>query len=169
MLIHRPPADGVGEELWRGLMQAKEEGLTRDIGVSNYSIEQIQALIDRTGEVPVVNQIEWSPFGYSRAMLDFCNEQGIIIQAYSPLTRTTRLDNITLQNIANAYNKTPAQVIIRWNLQHGVIPLPKANQRTHLKENIEVFDFELTDEDMVTLDGLNEGYSSLGASLKYLS
>lgn len=71
MLIHRPPADGVGEELWRGLMQAKEEGLTRDIGVSNYSIEQIQALIDRTGEVPVVNQIEWSPFGYSQAMYDF--------------------------------------------------------------------------------------------------
>lgn len=169
MLIHRPPADGVGEELWRGLMQAKEEGLTRDIGVSNYSIEQIQALIDRTGEVPVVNQIEWSPFGYSQAMYDFCNEQEIIIQAYSPLTRTTRLDNITLQNMASTYNKTPAQIIIRWNLQHKVIPLPKANQRAHLEENINVFDFELTGEDMAVLDGLNEGYSSLGATLQYLA
>lgn len=169
MLIHRPPEDDVGEELWRGLIRAKEEGLTRDIGVSNYSIEQIQALVDATGEVPVLNQIEWSPFGYSNAMREFCDTNGILIQAYSPLTRTTRLDNLTLINIAADYDKSPAQIMIRWNLQHGTIPIPKANQRPHLNEDIAVFDFEITNEDMAILDDLNEEYSSLGASLKYLS
>lgn len=161
MLIHRPPRTGAGEELWRGLLRAREDGLTRDIGVSNYSAELIDDLIRATGEVPAVNQIEWSPFGHSDPMLQYATEKKIIIQAYSPLTRTKRLDDKRLSGIAAKYGKSPAQVLIRWNLQRGTVPIPKANQRGHLEENIRVFDFEISEEDMAVLTGLNERYSSL--------
>lgn len=167
MLIHRPPASGAGEQLWRGLMRARDEGLAKDIGVSNYSIQQMQALADVTGEMPAVNQIEWSPFGWSREMLDFCRDKGIVIQAYSPLTRTERLQYEELDAIADKYGKSPAQILIRWSLQKGVVPLPKANRLEHLQENLAVFDFELTNEDMDTLDGLNEHYSSLSSKPIY--
>jgi 2,5-diketo-D-gluconate reductase A len=163
VLIHRPPTTGAGEDLWQGLMLAKQEGLAKDIGVSNYPIEKIQALIDATGEVPVINQIEWSPFGYSEDMLSYANQNNILIEAYSSLTRDTRLDDLLLRDIADKYSKTPAQVLIRWNLQRGTVPLAKANQRQHIEENIRVFDFELSDEDITTLNGLNEHYSALGA------
>src|SRR5215207_7182601 len=100
MLVHRPPPEGVGVELWEGLIAARDEGLTRGIGVSNSSIEQIHALVDATGELPAVNQIEWSPFGWSREMLDYCRERGITIQAYSPVTRAKRLGDERLTEIA---------------------------------------------------------------------
>lgn len=167
MLIHRPPKDGAGVELWRGLMKARDEGLTIDIGVSNYSEEDIQALIDATGETPVVNQIEWSPFGWSKAMYEFCRSKKILIQAYSPITRGKRLEHKALQELANKYNKAPAQIILRWDIQKGVVPLPKANRLEHLKENIDVFDFGLTAEDMSQLDELNEAFSSLGPKPAY--
>lgn len=163
MLIHRPPERGAGEALWEGLMRARQDGLTKDIGVSNYSTELIDALIDATGEVPVVNQIEWSPFGHSDVMLRYAHEKQICIQAYSPLTRAHRLNDPVLGEMASGYGKTPAQLLIRWNLQRGTVPLPKANQRTHLEENLDVFDFEMSEEDMALLKGLNERYSALGA------
>ena len=162
MLIHRPPDHGPGEALWRGLMRAKEEGLTRDIGVSNYSVELMEALIDATGHVPTVNQIEWSPFGRSETMLRYCQERNIVIQAYSPLTRTKKLHEEALEKIAAKYDVTPAQLLIRWNLQLGTVPLPKANRKGHLQEDIDVFDFQIADEDMAALNALNERYSSLG-------
>lgn len=167
MLIHRPPREGAGEELWQDLIKAKNEGLIADIGVSNYSTMLIDALIEATGEVPTVNQIEWSPFGYSEDMLRYCKERNIVIQAYSPLTRGKRLDDETLIHIAEKYKKTPAQILLRWNIQMGTVPLPKANQKEHLEENIEVFDFIISDEDMVALNELNEHYSSL-SSLPYV-
>jgi 2,5-diketo-D-gluconate reductase A len=166
MLIHRPPDEGVGEALWSGLVRARKEGLARDIGVSNYSIQQLQELARATGEIPAVNQIEWSPLGHSNSMLEFCRDQGIVIQAYSPLTRAERLDDARLKGIAARYGRTPAQLLIRWNLQLGTVPLPKANRKKHLEENIDVFEFEITDADMSALRGLNEHYSSLG-SLSY--
>ncbi len=167
MLIHRPPLIGAGEELWEDLIKAKEEGLIRDIGVSNYSTDLIDRLIEVSGQVPTVNQIEWSPFGYSEEMMDYCNDKEIVIQAYSPLTRAKRLNDDTLRELAGKYDKTPAQILIRWNLQLGTVPIPKANQKKHLEENIDVFDFEISDEDMVLLGSLNERYSSLG-SLPYV-
>lgn len=162
MLIHRPPDDGVGAGLWEGLRQAKKEGLTRDIGVSNYSMEQIRALTAATGEKPVVNQVEWSPFGHSRALLDACRGEGIVIQAYSPLTRVKRLDDRALNEVAKRREKSPAQILIRWNLERGTVPLPKANRIEHLEENFDVFDFELGEDDLARLDQLNDRYSSLG-------
>jgi 2,5-diketo-D-gluconate reductase A len=162
MLIHRPPPSGAGEDLWRGLSKAREDGLAKDIGVSNYSVELIDALIEATGDVPTVNQIEWSPFGYSDEMLLYAREKHIVIQAYSPLTRTKRLKDERLSAIAETYGKSTAQLLIRWNLQRGTVALPKANQNNHLEENIDVFDFEIGGADMEDLNRLNEHYSSLG-------
>jgi 2,5-diketo-D-gluconate reductase A len=166
-LIHRPPMRGAGLDLWDGLRRAKSEGLTKHIGVSNYSINLIKELIGASGEVPLVNQIEWTPFGHSDDMFGFCQENAIIIQAYSPLTRGRRLNDETLVEIAANYNKSPAQVLIRWCMQLGTVPIVKANDMDHLRENYNVFDFEISDDDMATLNGLNDGYSAFG-SLPYL-
>lgn len=166
MLVHRPPDTGAGDELWRGLMRARREGLTRDIGVSNYSADLIDELVEATGEVPTVNQIEWSPFGYSEDMLRYAQAKKIVIQAYSPLTRAKRLEDERLARIARKYGRSPAQILLRWNLQRGTTPIVKANQLPHLKEDQDVFDFRIGDEDMAALNRLNERYSSLG-SLPY--
>jgi len=167
MLIHRPPPRGAGEGLWAALLRARAEGLVRDIGVSNYTIEQMKRLYDGSGERPALNQIEWTPFGWSREMLDFCGTEQIVIQAYSPLTRATRLDDATLRQVAEGYDRTPAQLLLRWNLQHGVVAIPKANDRQHQAENLALFDFEIADDDMAVLDGLNELASSLGDRVQY--
>lgn len=167
MLIHRPPPDGAGEHLWAGLLRAKSEGLARDIGVSNYSIEQMSRLYDGSGEVPAVNQVEWTPFGWSPEMLDFCNNEGIAVMAYSPLTRANRLDDDRLVDIADEYLKTPAQLLLRWNLQHGVVPIPKANVREHLQENLDIFGFEISDDDMDELNNLNMLASSHSDRVPY--
>jgi 2,5-diketo-D-gluconate reductase A len=166
VLIHRPPSTGAGESIWEGLIKARQEGLAREIGVSNYSIEQMDAVTDATGERPAVNQIEWSPFGHSPGMLDHCRQHDVLIQAYSPLTRVERLHDPVLKEIGGEHGKTPAQVLIRWNIQLGTNPIPKASTRQHLEENLAVFDFELSDDEMDRLSGLNERYSAL-AGLAY--
>lgn len=168
MLIHRPPPGGPGRRLWQGLLRAREDGLTREVGVSNYSAEQIEQLVEETGELPVVNQIEWTPFGWSQRMLDYCRDRDVVVQAYSPLTRAKRLDDSTLTEIADEYGKTAAQALLRWNLQLGVAPIPKANRRDHLEENLHVFDFEISDAHMARLSDLNEPWSSLGPAPMYL-
>ena len=162
ILIHRPPMNGAGEALWEGLVRAQDKGIARDIGVSNYSIDQIRQLHESTGVMPSVNQIEWTPFGYSSEMLEFCKNNRIIIQAYSPLTRAQRLDDETVTEIGRHYNKTPAQILLRWNLQIGTVPLPKAADHDHMRENIDIFDFELNSDDLHRLNNLNESYSALG-------
>jgi diketogulonate reductase-like aldo/keto reductase len=167
VLVHRAPKKGVGEKLWEQLVRAREEGLTRDIGVCSYKIEQLRTLAENTGEVPAVHQIEWSPFGHSLDMLSFCEAQEIVVQAYSPLTRGKRLNDETLAGIADKHGKTPAQVILRWDLQHGVVPIPKAYREDHQRENFDIFDFLLDDVDMGLLDGLNEEFSAL-EKLEYL-
>lgn len=168
ILIHRPPGEGTGEELWRGLMRAKEEGLTKDIGVSNYSAALIGALFEATGDMPVVNEIEWTPFGHSEEMLAYTRDNDIAIMAYSPLTHGKRLDDPTLVALGEKYGKTPAQILIRWNVQRGTVPIPKSNKREHLEDNLDVFDFKISVSDMQQLNELNEWYSSLGF-LEYLS
>jgi 2,5-diketo-D-gluconate reductase A len=161
ILIHRPPPSGAGEELWDGLLRAKADGLAAEAGVSNYSIEQVDRLAEASGERPAVNQIEWSPFGHSDEVLEHARENGIVIQAYSPLTRTERLGDPTLRGIGDRHGKTPAQVLLRWCIRAGTVPLPKASSAEHREENLDVFDFELGTDDMDRLGALNEHYSSL--------
>ena len=167
VLIHRAPKTNVGEKVWRGLMRARDEGLARSIGVCSYKVSQLQALAEQTGEMPAVHQVEWSPFGHSLDMLNFCRANDIVLQAYSPLTRGKRLTDERVAGIAMKHGKTPAQVFLRWDLQHGVVPLPKAYREDHQRQNIAVFDFELDPEDMAVLDALNEQYSALD-KLEYL-
>jgi diketogulonate reductase-like aldo/keto reductase len=166
-LIHRPPPTGAGEPLWEGLIAAKRDGLAREIGVSNYSSGQIDRLVEATGERPVVNQIEWSPFGYSEEVADHARRSGIVIQAYSPLTRGKRLGDEALNEIGARHGKSAAQVLLRWNVQRGTAPVPKAASREHREENADVFDFELDGDELARLDGLNEHWSSL-AGLPYV-
>lgn len=167
-LIHRPPEDGVGEALWEGLIRARDEGLVRDIGVSNYSAAQVDRLSEATGEVPAVNQVEWTPFGHDDALLAHHRERGIVLMAYSPLTRAERLEDATLAEIARRVHRTPAQVLLRWSLQKGVVPIPKANRMDHCRENIDLFGFALDPGDMDRLDALNAHWSALGA-LPYIA
>ncbi|MFA5136719.1 MAG: aldo/keto reductase [Patescibacteria group bacterium] len=169
MLIHRPPSSGAGENLWEGLIKAKSEGLVRDIGVSNYAPELIDRLIEVSGEVPVVNQIEWSPFGYSEKMSEYCKNKDIIIQAYSPLTRNQRLDDPLLKEIGDKYEKSPAQILLRWSIQSGACPIPKANSKKHIDENIDIFDFQLSSTDIESLDNLNEKFSTFDSPLPYIT
>ncbi len=161
MLLHRPPENGDGEELWAGLRRVRDEGLATSIGVSNYSVDQLQALADDSGEMPAVNQIEWSPFGWDPDTLAWSRANGVVLQAYSPLSRTERLDDPTLADVAESVGRTPAQVMLRWHLQQGVVPIPKASA-DHITENAGAFGFALDDDQMTVLDGLNEHYSALG-------
>jgi diketogulonate reductase-like aldo/keto reductase len=161
VLIHRPPERGVGEKVWEGLMRAREEGLARDIGVSSYKMQQMDELARNTGEMPAVNQIEWTPFGHSLDMLNFCRAHGVLVQAWSPLTRGKRLRDEKIAELADQHGKSPAQIVLRWNLQHGVVPLPKAQRADHQQQNVDLFDFALDAVEMASLDALNQHFSAL--------
>jgi diketogulonate reductase-like aldo/keto reductase len=167
LLIHRPPERGVGRMLWSGLVRAMNDGLCREIGVSNYDVGQIEELVEKTGVTPAVNQVEWTPFGHSKEMLAFCRNNAIVLQAYSPLTRGTRLDDEKLRQIAHRHGKSPAQVLLRWNLEIGTVPLPKASRSEHRRENLDVFDFKLAEAELRELNALNDRYSALGEGLPY--
>jgi diketogulonate reductase-like aldo/keto reductase len=158
-LVHGVPKHDAGEMAWHGLRRAKRDGLAHDIGVDSFPIDGVEELVYRTGEMPAVNQLEWSPFGHSPRMLDFCHDNGILILARSPLTRAQRLNDDKVGAMAARYGKTPAQLLIRWNLQLGVVPLPKANHVQHLRDNLHVFDFEIAAQDMTRLNALNVHFS----------
>jgi diketogulonate reductase-like aldo/keto reductase len=161
VLVHRPPETGAGAELFGGLQQARYDSLVRRIGVSNYSVDLIDHLAAESGEMPAVNQVEWSPFGWNPEVLAACQERGILVQAYCPLTRAKRLADTTLTRVANRYSRSPGQILLRWHLQIGVVPLPKASSIEHLGQNARIFDFELSAADMDELGGLNEHWSAL--------
>lgn len=167
ILIHRPPSYSADEDLWQGLIKAKEQGLTRDIGVSNYSVGEIDRLIRSSGVVPAVNQIEWTPFGHDQRMLDYCLDKDIVIQAYSPLTREKKVHDKRLCQLAEHYDKSPEQILLRWSIQLGTVPLPKSDNLAHLRENLDVFDFQISEDDMAILNGVNARFSSL-SSLQYI-
>lgn len=152
-LIHWPPPDGIGAGMWRQLIGAREQGLAHTIGVSNYSLDQLDQLSHETGVTPEVNQIEWSPFLYDPAVAEGHRERGIVLEGYSPF-RASRLDHPVLTAIAERHGKQPAQVIVRWHLQHGFVVIPKSARKERIEANAAVGDFDLTDDDMRALDGL---------------
>ncbi|HEY3377702.1 MAG TPA: aldo/keto reductase [Armatimonadota bacterium] len=161
-LIHWPVPDRWLES-WRALMQLQQDGLCRAIGVSNCDIAHLERLRAYSPVVPAVNQVEFSPFLYRKALLDYCRAHGIQLEAYSPLTRGYRLSHPTVRALADKYGKTPAQLLIRWPLQHEVVVIPKSTHPARIRENADVFDFAISDEDMATLDGLNEDYATTDA------
>ncbi|KAI0824063.1 Aldo/keto reductase [Trametes gibbosa] len=143
-------------ETWRALVDAKKAGKIRSIGVSNYSSRHIDEIRQAGYELPSVNQIELHPFCQQKPIVEYCKANGIVVQAFSPLIRG-RLDEPLLQELTKKYNKDAAQILIRWSMQHGHVPLPKSARPERILSNSEVFDFEISAEDMETLDGLDQG------------
>jgi diketogulonate reductase-like aldo/keto reductase len=153
-LIHWPVSDK-SLETWRAMEDLLETGRCRSIGVSNYDLSQIDELLQRARTVPTIEQIEFNPFVNDLEIINYCKDKGIRIEAYSPLTHGNRLQERVIMELAEGYGKRPAQIMIRWALQKGAIAIPKATSRGHLRENLDVFDFELFDGDMVKLDALD--------------
>ena len=150
-LIHWPSDGGADVQMWQALIDANKQGLARAIGVSNYSLDMVDELVTATGVTPAVNQIEWSPLLYDQAVVDGHRQRGIVLEGYSALRGGT-LDHPRIVEIAERHGKSPAQVIIRWHLQHGIVVIPKSVKRERIVENAQVADFVLTDEEMATLD-----------------
>jgi diketogulonate reductase-like aldo/keto reductase len=156
-LIHWPvPEKSI--ETWKALERLYNEGKTRAIGVSNYNLHFLNELLRSTSKVPMINQVEFSPFLYQKELLNFCKTKKIYLEAYSPLTRATKLNNPKILELSKNHNKTSAQIMIRWGLQHQIIEIPKSGNKIHLKENINIFDFSLNESEMHELDNLNENY-----------
>jgi diketogulonate reductase-like aldo/keto reductase len=177
-LIHYPVRER--RQSWRALEALRAEGKTRSIGVSNFTIRHLTELLVETKTVPAVNQVEFHPYLYQRDLLDFCAGEGILLEAYSPLTKGARLNDPKLVAIARKYSKagrlpdswsrlplvdslsrrsetkSTAQILIRWALQHGLAVIPKSANRRRIFEDADVFDFEITAEDMQLLDHFNE-------------
>ena len=152
-LVHWPPRGGNLVSVWRDFLAAREDGLARAVGVSNYSVRQIDDLIEATGERPAVNQIPWSPSRYDQALLAAHAERGVAVEGYSPL-KGTRLRDRTLAEIAVKYGVTPAQVVLRWHLEIGVIVIPKSARPERIEQNLDLFSFSLTPEEVARISRL---------------
>lgn len=156
-LIHWP-ATPLRNESWKALEKIYDEGLVKSIGVSNFTIRHIKELLTTALIKPVVNQFELSPFLYQKNLVDYCQESDIVVEAYSPLTRGRRLNSEILNKMSSKYNKSAAQILLRWALQHNIIVIPKSASKEHLIENAELFDFYIQEPDMNILDNLNENF-----------
>jgi diketogulonate reductase-like aldo/keto reductase len=152
-IIHWPA--GGATWAWPGMEQAKERGYARSIGVSNFNVRELDEVVGVATEVPTVNQIHLNPFAYRRELLAACERHGIAAEAYSPLGTGRHLADPEVGRIAAGLGKTPAQVLLRWALQHGFILLPKSTHKERIEENGAIFDFALSDEDMAALDALD--------------
>ncbi|KAG7133616.1 putative oxidoreductase C2F3.05c like protein [Verticillium longisporum] len=156
VLVHRPCRER--RALWRALETVQGEGAARAVGVSNFGIEQLEEMRVYAGRwPPSVNQIELHPWCQQRALVAYCERHGIVVQAWSPLVRGTKMADPTLRRLGEKHGKTPAQVLVRYSLQKGWVPLVKSTSEARMRENADVFDFALEGEDMEILDGLDQG------------
>ena len=156
-LVHWP-VEGVRHDSWRALEKILADGKARAIGVSNYTVRHLDELLARAKDPPSVNQVEFSPFLHQRALLAHCRLHGIQLEAYGPLVRGHRMDDPALTASARKHGRTPAQVLLRWGLQHDVVVIPKSVRPERIRENADVYGFSLDAGDMAALDGLDEGY-----------
>lgn len=153
-LIHWP-VQGKYKKAWSALEALYAEGKVKAIGVSNFQIHHLKDLMEDARIKPAVNQVELHPRMSQQELRDYCKEQGIQIEAWSPLMQGQLLDEPLLQEIAAKHGKSVAQVILRWDLQHGIVTIPKSTKEHRIRENADVFEFKLTPEDMARIDGLN--------------
>ncbi|MEK4840610.1 aldo/keto reductase [Bacillus sp. FSL L8-0152] len=156
-LVHWP-VEGKYKDTWRALETLYKEKRVRAIGVSNFQIHHLQDVMKDAEIKPMINQVEYHPRLTQKELQAFCKEQGIQMEAWSPLMQGQLLDNETLQEIAEKHGKTTAQVILRWDLQNGVITIPKSTKEHRIIANADVFNFELTKEDMEKIDALNQNH-----------
>ena len=152
-MIHWPPGGRARPDVWERLLEAQADGLARDVGVSNYSLEQIDELERAAGGLPVVNQIEWGPALFDRELLDAHRQRGVQLEGYSPLN-TTRLRDPRLVEIAEEHGVTPAQVVLRWHIEHRIVAIPRSSNLDRIAENVAIFDFHLIQSEVERLDQL---------------
>ncbi len=156
-LVHFPVA-GLRGDSWRALVRLVEERRVRSIGVSNYTVRHLEELRRESPVVPAVNQVECHPFLVQQELRDHCARAGIVVEAYAPLVKGDRMDDPVVQRIARAHGKTPAQVLVRWSLEHGLVVIPKSVRRERIRENAQVFGFRLAPTEVAALDALDEGF-----------
>ncbi len=159
-LIHWPmPQRGLFHEAWRALERLYLEGSVKAIGVSNFTTEHLEELIAEADIMPMVNQIELHPWFQQRDTRRFCEDHTIAIESYSPLMHGGEvLADPAIVGIASKHNKSAAQVILRWHIHHGFVAIPKSMNPTRIAENFDVFDFELSEDDMTAIDNLDQGH-----------
>jgi 2,5-diketo-D-gluconate reductase A len=152
-LIHWPAENGSNVDLWRAFVEAQQSGLARDIGVSNFDAQMIDDLTSATETTPAVNQIEWSPLLFDASIVEQHRARSVALEGYSALRGGT-LEHPTVVQIAEKSGRTPAQVIIRWHLQHGIVVIPKSRNADRIRSNADVGSLELSSDDMAALDAL---------------
>ncbi|WP_278925393.1 aldo/keto reductase [Staphylococcus auricularis] len=156
-LMHWPGTDeALMVDTWRGMEALYRDNKVKNIGVSNFNVSHLEALFAQVSIKPVINQIEFHPYFLQKELNMYLDVQNILMESWSPLLNGDLLQDATVQSIADEVDRSPAQVIIRWNLQHNVVVIPKSQTPARIEESINVFDFELTEDQMSTLDQLNE-------------
>jgi diketogulonate reductase-like aldo/keto reductase len=153
-MIHWPMPER--NETWKFLEKLLEEKKAKAIGVGNFTIRHLKELAEIATITPAINQVEHNPYRNRKDIIEYCKEKGIELEGYCPLTRGQKLDDSKLIEIAKKYNKTTAQLLIRWALQHNIICIPKSKTPSRIEENFNVFDFEISQEDMDNMDSWNE-------------
>ena len=153
-IVHWPRGGAL--RAWPGMERARELGLARSVGVSNFGVRELHEVIAAGAIPPAVNQVQFSALQYRRALLDACRRQNVALEAYSPLGTGRHLSDTTVNRVAQRVGRTPAQVLLRWCLQHDVPVIPKSTHRERIAENAQIFDFTLSDEDMADLDALDQ-------------
>jgi 2,5-diketo-D-gluconate reductase A len=157
-LIHWPvPSTDRYVDTWKAFIELREQGLTRSIGVSNFQPAHLRRLIEETGETPAINQIELHPYFQQAELRRQHRELGIVTEAWSPLAQGAVLSDPAIVEIAGAHAKTPGQVVIRWHLQLGNVVIPKSVTPERIRENFDVFDFELSESEMQAIEDLDAG------------
>ena len=164
LLIHWPsPWRGLYLDTWRALIQARADGLARSIGVSNFEPEHLDRIIGETGVVPVLNQVELHPRFQQKALRAADEARGLRTESWSPLGQGRLLTDPVVANIARKHDRTPAQVIIRWHIQNGLIVIPKSATPSRIRENFDVFGFELDTDDLAAFAGLDDPDGRIGS------
>lgn len=157
-LVHWP--EGGPLAAWPGMERAHDLGYARSIGVSNFGVDDLKKLLPTVRVAPAVNQVNFNPFAYRKALLEACDEHAITLEAYSPLGTGRLLGDSTVARVAQRHERTPAQVLLRWCIQHGIPVIPKSVHQHRIVENARIFDFELSKEDMAQLDALDRTHGT---------
>ena len=157
-LVHWP--QGGPLRAWPGMERARERGLAKSIGVSNFGVRELEQVIAAGTVPPAANQVQFSAMEYRRALLAECQRSGVVLEAYSPLGTGRHLSNKVVAGIAARAGRTPAQVLLRWCVQHGLPVIPKSTHRERIEENARIFDFTLSEEDMAELGGLDQTHGT---------
>ncbi|SRR5579871_3053359 len=156
-LIHWP-IKNKRKQTWLALEKLYDEKRVKAIGVANYLIPFLDELSDYAKIIPMVNQVEFTPWLFQKDLLDYCVQRNIQLQSYSPLARGKKFDDERLLQLANKYDRSPAQIVLRWNIDHGISAIPKSSNKIRLQENYDSLNFSLTAEDMLAIDGFNENF-----------